>query len=301
MIKKTTFMKIIFYTGIFIWLLQASATAQIISTDVTDSTITKSSAQNGTLSYTIDLDNNGVKDFIIAVKALNNIPSGCTMTPAFQTELSSWIGTMPSASNPVATSSGYTALIDSDSTIDATSHIWSVAQQNFLYEKIYAYPSCVWDSTIDGTWMNDTTAFIGLKIKIGADIHYGYVHVRFDQGIDTANNSFISVTILDYAYNSAPDQPILAGEGIINAVGHSVNSIIQTVAYFNTLTNELQINNNSNDKITVSIFQIDGKMIKTIDSKEQLSFIDMSDIPGGIYLYSISGQKILASGRFVRD
>src|SRR6476469_2895178 len=56
-----------------------------------------------------------------------------------------------------------------------------------------------------GIWDGSTDKYMGLQVKIGSNIYYGWV--RLDVGIE-AN----FVTIKDYAYNTVPNQPILAGQ-----------------------------------------------------------------------------------------
>ncbi len=296
MIKKIQFLAILIFTS-----YSNRLAAQIISTDVPDTTIIKSTDHIGTHSYAFDIDHDGIKDFSIAVNATNVLPAGCTITPNMQTELSSWVGTMPSASNHIAMDAGFTASIGADSIIDANSHSWSLSQQNFLFEKTFSYPSCFWDSTINGHWLSDTTSFIGLKFKLGADIHYGYLHIRYQLGIDSLNNSFISVTVLDYAYNSLPDQPILAGEVVINSIDGNTSADYEIKLQYNTLNSQLKIENNLFGNTILEILNISGQIVHRSSLNKSQESIDFSTYPDGTYIYKLTAGKYFRSGRFIKN
>src|SRR5262249_7821660 len=61
-----------------------------------------------------------------------------------------------------------------------------------------------------GFWINIKDRFAGLKLIVGADILYGWV--RMDAKLKK------HLIIKDYAYNSTPNQPILAGEGLPTSI-----------------------------------------------------------------------------------
>jgi len=53
---------------------------------------------------------------------------------------------------------------------------------------------------------HDVTAFWGVQFEIDGNLHYGWVQVETLGGIRTGGN------VLDWAYNTIPGQPILAGQ-----------------------------------------------------------------------------------------
>ena len=55
-------------------------------------------------------------------------------------------------------------------------------------------------------WPEFLTAFVGVEFAIGADTHYGWI--RVEVFAPPGNGG----TIMDWAYNSIPGQPILAGQ-----------------------------------------------------------------------------------------
>lgn len=58
-----------------------------------------------------------------------------------------------------------------------------------------------------GNWTTITDHYLGLKIKFGNSIYYGWA--RLSVSVLQGKSSF---TIKDYAYNAMPNKPILAGQ-----------------------------------------------------------------------------------------
>ncbi len=58
--------------------------------------------------------------------------------------------------------------------------------------------------------------YVGVRFNLngGADTHFGWVLVNVER-----SGTQLSVTIKEYAYNTTPDEPILAGDTGIVAVG----------------------------------------------------------------------------------
>ena len=61
-----------------------------------------------------------------------------------------------------------------------------------------------------GNWATTTDHYLGLKTKSGSNTYYGWVRLRISVSPSPPFHS--SVTIKDYAYNSIPNQRILAGQ-----------------------------------------------------------------------------------------
>ncbi len=60
-------------------------------------------------------------------------------------------------------------------------------------------------STTAGNWANVNPYYLGLKLISGGHTYYGWARLSFSSYSGT-------LTLFDYAYNSVPDQPILAGQ-----------------------------------------------------------------------------------------
>jgi hypothetical protein len=294
-------MKKIFLIMISGLLIAGNLKAQYYFTDVTDTTISKNSSQSGSQSYAFDIDNDNIKDFVIGVQSFIVTPVGCSMTPATQTDLSCWVGTMPSFNNEIALENGYTAIVPFDSVIGANSHMWSSSQQNFLFNKVNMFQLCVWDSVFEGNWQTDTNAYIGLKFKSGADMLYGYLHVRFVYGIDSLNNYFIAATILDYAYNSIPDENIIAGEDIVIAVPENSISEHALDIKYNNGVNELTIKNNSSGEIKLLIYNASGQLVHSGHFKQENYLLEFKNYDNGFYTYKAFTNNFFKTGNFIKQ
>ncbi|HMQ07665.1 MAG TPA: IPTL-CTERM sorting domain-containing protein, partial [Saprospiraceae bacterium] len=71
---------------------------------------------------------------------------------------------------------------------------------------------------VDELPINQKRGYIGIAFDIGGNTHYGWIQVEVEQeiqltpGLDGSPISASScITVLDYAYNSVPNQPIRAG------------------------------------------------------------------------------------------
>lgn len=300
MSRTIQLLKLILIIASFIFIC-FPANAQIIYTDLPDTSITRTENLPGTLSYVLDINNDNVNDYNIAVRSENIPPTGCSITPNYQTNLSSWIGTMPLYSNSIGDSAGNVAIVQLDSLISNTSHTWSTSQQNNLYFKEYTYPSCTWDSSFTGYWFHDITGYIALKFKVGTNIHYGWLRINLKDDIDSTGNWYISLTVMDYAYNSQPGQSIRAGETNITSVFEpgSFNSVN---LFFDNKGDEIIIQKKSIDKWKLTVFNQHGKIVSVSELNGKYSKLDFSDQSIGVYIYRITDKDtFITSGKFLKN
>lgn len=175
--------------------------------------------------YSIDLDGNGVVDFVIGDG--RNASMYCPIPLANFYGLSPYIYGI----NGEVIGNGSISNIDtycgwvkkqhgaSPASILYVSQINSGASINSLQNfskytrlcnnvAISAYPYSVSYGRY-GNWSADTqTNFIGVRFNIGANTHYGWIRLT----VDNINHR---LTIHDYAYEDTPDTPINAGQMFI--------------------------------------------------------------------------------------
>ncbi|MEO5571057.1 MAG: T9SS type A sorting domain-containing protein [Bacteroidia bacterium] len=172
-----------------------TAKAQIVYTDVNpDSTITTGSSYTIKI-YNLDLNNDGTVDFNILTY---HTPGGFYVYPRF------YVKVTPLNANEVLDDSlsgsvYYPGALGLNSFIE-TNLLWSNTSNQILYYSLAAYQ---W-----GFWSLNTDGYLGLKVIVASDTLYGWVRLSIKKN----NASSISFKIKDYAYNSIPNQPILAGE-----------------------------------------------------------------------------------------
>jgi hypothetical protein len=140
--------------------------------------------------YNVDLDKNGINDFEFEVYALKprneagGFGAGVLIMPA-----------LSRSGNEVAIDSGHVVVLDSLAVIDSSSATWLSGTSRLTVP--------------DKNW-NPDTAYLGLKLIKGSNIYYGWI--RLSNVYATFPFLKSAMTIMDYAYNSIPNQPILAGQ-----------------------------------------------------------------------------------------
>jgi len=184
-----------------------TANAQIIYTDINpDTTISAGH------SYNLDLNNDGITDFIISDSSWNvTFSSMCigskananfTVTPLHQNAVLSDTNHRPYA-------------FAANDIIEATSSLWSNTADQSLEEMQYQCRSsrgscgtpngyCLFANP-SGHW-NLSSDYLALKLVSGGNTYYGWVRLAIQFG------NTPTITAQEYAFNNTPDAPILAGQ-----------------------------------------------------------------------------------------
>ena len=227
-------------------LFSASANAQIVYTDVNpDLTINT----NGGV-YALDLNNDGITDFNITFNT-TTIPQGTNR----------YIRITPLGANKVGNdlSYPYPSALSINTLIDSSSFSWLSNANQSLISRIWFIPpprggSPLWQTR--GNWNGASDKYVPLQLDVSSQKYYGWAR------LDAATNA-MSFTVKDYAYNSIPNQSILAGEPI--ATGINENSFAASINLFpNPANNHLSIALGSNNKkVEVAIADITGKIVYT--------------------------------------
>jgi hypothetical protein len=181
-------------------------TSTIIYTNVNPDSTIVSYAPTGEIQrfYNLDLNNDGKADFVLWT-VFDNVSRGCSKG-GFLSHVS--INLPYGSSNQFAVTANLWALaLDSLTTIGASLSKWSGAtielgQQDYVCNCVGG--GCSGNPT--GPWVPGTTKYLGLKLISGSNIYYGWARLM----IETYRES--ELIVMDYAYNSSPNQPILAGQ-----------------------------------------------------------------------------------------
>ena len=129
---------------------------------------------------------------------------------------------------------------------------------------------------------------------MGTDFYYGWI--KLGVGI---NISFVTITIMEYAYNSIPNQPILAGQTLTTRVIE--NSIASSINLFpNPADNHLTIDFGSyNEEVKVTIADITGKVVYTTVATDTRSVeVNTSYFAEGIYVVQIQAADFISTKKF---
>jgi hypothetical protein len=264
-------------------LFSASANAQIVYTDIIPDTVLTNPG-----NYNLDLNNDGQIDFTFYghLYAFTCGGGGCPVSVDSST-------ISPTSLNWVSdTVNGQVAKLNSGDLINASSPLWTndPSQALYIIRATCAFQvACVsppfgtrpTQLMPNGIWSNVSEKYVALKIQVSGNIYYGWA--RLDVGF--LGNP---ITIKDYAYNSIPNQPILAGQ--TNATGIIENSFASSINLFpNPADNHLTIALGSNNKkAEVTITDITGKVIyKTTATDVQKIEVNTEDFAKGIYVVQI--------------
>jgi hypothetical protein len=183
--------------------ITASLGSSIIYTNVNPDSVIKSyatinpgstnRAQIVSKNYDLDLNNDGTTDFVFQIYFRS--AHGCTC--ANQDDVS--VGPLVANSNQVANNNTYPSALDALAVIGSALS-WSGAANQTLE----LYNS---NGTTYGNWATAGFKYLGPKLIKGRNIYYGWIRLSVIAVVVGAK-----LTVMDYAYNSSPNQPILAGQ-----------------------------------------------------------------------------------------
>ena len=269
-------------------MFSASANAQIVYTDVIpDSTMLDNFPIGlNTKNYNLDLDNNANDDFILTAyygpSILGGTPSMVYASPLNGNALKD---TLTNGNVPIPLQ--LNAVIDSNLLLQQS---WQTSGSHTLRESGGIGPV--------GLWNNLSDYYLGLRLLQSGQTYYGWVRLRVN-----VTGSYASVIVRDYAYNSIPDQPILAGQ---TATGINENSFASSINIFpNPATNNLTITlGSSSKKVEITILDITGKIIPiaigtTTSTETQKIEVNTKDFKAGVYLVQVKSTDFIATKKLV--
>jgi hypothetical protein len=167
----------------------------------TDSVIIDASKQ----TYSLDLNKDGKTDIQFLTGS-----EGCGEDLGTQVDIAyiSTIGCWTTADGIYLASA-----LDSASVIDSSS-LWMNNPLILRGALNQGYIRCM---LTEGHWFNVSEGYLGVKFQKGTDTLYGWLRLSSSYGAVSQRGEGSKMTggqikLIDYAYNSAPAQPILAGQ-----------------------------------------------------------------------------------------
>jgi Secretion system C-terminal sorting domain len=266
-------------------MFSASANAQIVYTDVIpDSTMLDNILIGlNTKNYNLDLDNNTNDDFILSASYGPDL-FGVSVSVVYASPLNgnALKDTLTTGNVPIPLQ--LNAVIDSNLLLQQS---WQTSGSHTLRRSGGIGPV--------GLWNNLSDYYLGLRLLQSGQTYYGWVRLRVN-----VTSSYASVIVRDYAYNSIPDQPILAGQTTITAI--TENSFASLINLFpNPATNQLTIAlGNNTKKAEVTITDISGKLIYTTTTTDaQKIEVNTKEFAEGIYVVQIQTADFIAKKKLV--
>ncbi len=220
-------------------LFSASANAQIIYTDIIPDTTFNVSI------YNLDLNNDGIDDFKFG-GGINACPP--IFSPLQGVKSSVYISVLNG--NTVASSTYPLAMNLND--IISSGLTWFTGSLRTVNTGVCTN----YGGSTYGNWTGLTDNYLGLKLIVGPDTYYGWLRMQVYVSQTQAKG-----IIKEYAYNTMPNQPILAGQ--TTTTGIAENSFASSINLFpNPAENHLTIALGSNTKkVEITIADITGKVI----------------------------------------
>lgn len=293
---KKQLLKALYAFSIMMLFTIGTANAQVVFTDVNPDILLNCSGNNlCSEEYPLDLNDDGINDFVLATQKLSNSCGRCTANgilvigPVYSAEISS------TAQSWIADTVGGYAL---NTLIDS-----SLGWTNDFHILAKAFRDCVpcfrgrgfVDVPPSGPWSNIQGKYLALKTQVGSDFYYGWI--KLGVGI---NINYVTITIMEYAYNSTPNQPILAGQTITTGIfeNHFASSIS---LYPNPSNDHLTVDLGSNyKKIEVSVTDITGNEIfSTTAIEAQKIEVDTKDFADGIYVVQFRAGEFIGTKKLV--
>ncbi|MCU0431937.1 MAG: T9SS type A sorting domain-containing protein [Bacteroidia bacterium] len=235
--------------------------AQIIYTDIPDAT--------PSASYSLDLNNDAVVDFIIQFSMTDRIMCYPQNSNAYSGDFAGGLF-LPWALSPS------TIICDSLAT-------WYDSNS----------PGTMAWGTSAGYWVGQTDKYLALKLIVGTSTYYGWAR------LDVVPTS-TSFTIKDYAYESTPDACIQSGQttvGINENAGGSGFSIYPNPFYSSAI---IKTKGNLNNA-TLTICNSLGQTVKQVNNiSGQVVFLSRDNLSAGVYFVLLTeGDKVIAVEKIV--
>ncbi|NQY28709.1 MAG: T9SS type A sorting domain-containing protein [Flavobacteriaceae bacterium] len=147
------------------------------------------------------------------------------------------------------------------------------------------------DAYINAMWQNpgdefpEGISYVGVKLKLGANTHYGWLRVNSASGV---------ITLLDYAYNTTANESINAGQQVL-----SINDFSNTmkVSYYPNPAKDVIHINSKNTIKEANLIDISGK---TIILKVFNNNVNISAFPSGVYFLHVKSGKNTAIKKIIK-
>lgn len=143
-----------------------------------------------------------------------------------------------------------------------------------------SYPEpFIGESTMNSNFLDQGDKYIGVKFKLGNNIHYGWVLVNFQ-----TYNTTRKLIIKSYAYNSVPNATIAAGQISSNEI--VINQMDAITIYPNPTIEQINIQNPEFGNSNYMIYNSIGQLV--IQGKTENGIIEFKDLKSGVYFLKIS-------------
>jgi hypothetical protein len=266
------------YTTLVISAIALDSSAQIIYTDIPDTTLV-----NDNEFFDIDFNNDGSPEFNLT---LNTFFSSRGVGSLFFNGQINILGINPRNGNVVIDSNSYPAGFNFNDLISLGSNSFSSGNRAVVFHTFISsnYNSGLYQNSKSNGNFLGVEKYLGVRFTIGSNQHYGWIRLDVSTRVD-------SVTIKDFAYDSTANAPILAGDrGAL--VGLRTNSFQKTDFY--SSHNQLNFRGQIPANTQLSIIDLKGQKVKEAFLTENQRKQELSSFSNGIYVVEIrNGKSVL--------
>ena len=277
-------------------LIATQAHAQIIYTDVIPD-----STYSGTIdSCRLDLNNDGNMDFLILQRTWD-VPcpgGGAPECASTNSRPRSWVRIDPTGTNAVAITGSFAARLPQGQPIFADLTWTAVTKYLFTQDD----PICgtmgggiffCWSGTVDGTWAGSLPpSYLGLRFNSGGSTYYGWARLSVALG-------GVSFTLMDYAYDSVPGEPILAGDDGSVGITSIALRTMQVAPNPFTSTLSISLQTGTTGSVICRVLSLTGQVLVTRTtaptSGPSAINLDLASLAPGTYLLEmqVDGERMV--------
>ncbi|MFI5219411.1 MAG: T9SS type A sorting domain-containing protein [Bacteroidia bacterium] len=255
-----------------------SSNAQIVYTDVNPDL-------TSTGAYNLDLNNDGINDFVI--KHTSSLAIGLFCPGGTRTNNA--VRVTPLGSNQVLdtiySAVNYSRKLLLNTVIDSSTLTWKNDSNQIIRTSTF---SCFggaggyhWVNSTSGYWLGSTDGYLGLKLIFSGNTYFGWLRM-------SVPSTAISFALKDYAYNSVPNQFILAGDTGTTTTGiiHNNFQANSLSVYPNPGTNSVTIKFPSDKAGEIKIVNLFGQIVFSVPIKigTEEKTIDINKFSAGMYV-----------------
>lgn len=227
--------------------------AQIVYTDIDPDSTVSATVDEMIQSYFLDLDNDGVFEFEI----VHFHPE-----PSYQAvEIHR---NMEGTQQVILTSGGHSRVMNKGEHIDGGAGSWGLDGYGIL----------------NAPWYGGTDKYFAIRFEKNGTWHYGWARVS----IPADGASF---TIKDYAYESTPGTAIICGNSGTSGLHDPPQADGISVQQNGT---SLYITSTKAQRMTILLHDVLGHRVLSRSLDAGVTAIELSTLPGGLYLLAIEEQ-----------
>lgn len=193
--------------------------------------------------YFLDMNNDGTDDFRIFQ---NQIFSSSFSTYSYYS-IRNRVRVSPLTSANEVLGSSYPYNLNAGTPISSGAPFSNSTSQSLASVSFGSYSGSFWGPYSYGNWVGATEKFLGVRFDIGGNTHYGWVRLS----VSASGDEF---TVLDYAYEATPGEPIDAGDIQAYMASNIVGSDIANNTFTET---DLQVDfDAASDENTVADYDV---------------------------------------------